>query len=147
MRMKTRESAENYLKSIFLLQKKLGNVRSIDVANELGVSKPSVSNAIKKLRKEGFVDMDEKRNLVLTEDGLHYAAAVFERHVVLENFLKDILKVEESVAHDESCRLEHLLSEETVSKINGFCSVCKKERRPEPSLFPNPFVLFKLNAA
>ena len=84
--MKVRESAENYLKAILILHEKSGDVRSIDVANELGVSKPSVSIAVKKLRNEGLVEMGEKHTLVLTKDGFEYAASIFERHVVLEKF-------------------------------------------------------------
>ena len=112
-----RESAETYLKTIFLLRQKLGNVRSIDIANELGRSKPSVSVAVKKLCKEGLLLMDHDRNLILTEEGSAYAAAIFERHVVLENFLTKILDVEETEAHHDACRLEHLVSPETFSKI------------------------------
>ena len=116
-----RESAENYLKTIFLLQKRLGEVRSVDVAKELGVSKPSVSNAVKKLRQEGLVVMDENRRLVLTEDGVVYAASIFERNKVLEIFLKDILGTDEANAHIESCRMEHLISEETYNKLREIC--------------------------
>ena len=115
--MKSRESAETYLKAIFLLRQKLGNVRSIDVANDLGISKPSVSVAVKKLSNEGLLTMDRDRNLILTEDGFKYAASIFERHVVIENFLKDILGVGEENAHKDACRLEHIVSPETFSKI------------------------------
>lgn len=115
--MKSRESAETYLKTILILQRKLGSVHSIDVANELGVSKPSVSNAVKKLRNEGLVIMDCDRNLILTEDGLKYATSIFNRHVVIEKFLKDILNIDEQTAHADSCRLEHLISTETFDKI------------------------------
>ncbi|WP_024347649.1 metal-dependent transcriptional regulator [Lacrimispora indolis] len=115
--MKSRESAETYLKAIFLLRQKLGNVRSIDVANDLGISKPSVSVAVKKLSNEGLLTMDRDCNLILTEDGLKYAASIFERHVVIENFLKDILGVGEENAHKDACRLEHIVSPETFSKI------------------------------
>lgn len=115
--MKVRESTETYLKTILILQKKLGKVRSVDVANELGVSKPSVSNAVKKLCNEGLAIMDLDRNLVLTEDGLKYAALIFERHVVIEKFLTDILGIGEENAHNDACRLEHLVSPETFDKI------------------------------
>lgn len=115
--MKSRESAETYLKTIFLLQQKLGCVRSIDVAKELGVSKPSVSVAVKKLYNEGLLIMNCDRNLIFTEDGLKYAASIFERYVVIENFLTDILDVGKDNAHKDACRLEHLVSQETFSKI------------------------------
>lgn len=115
--MKIRESAGNYLKTIFILQKRLGEVRSIDVANELHVSKPSVSNAVKKLRSEGFLTVGESHNLILTEDGFKYAASIFERHITIEKFLRDVLSIEEKTAHSDACRMEHLISTETCSKI------------------------------
>jgi len=115
--MKNRESAETYLKTIFLLLQKLGYVRSIDVAKELGVSKPSVSVAVRKLCNEGLLIMDCNRNLILTENGLKYAASIFERHVVIENFLTDILHVGKDEAHKDACRLEHFVSPETFGRI------------------------------
>lgn len=111
------ESAENYLKTILILQKRLGKVRSIDVANELGFSKPSVSIAVKKLRKEGLVDVEGSGDLLLTESGLNCASSVLERHAVIEGYLLNILDVDAKTAHMDSCRLEHLLSEETFNKI------------------------------
>ena len=115
--MKTRESTENYLKTILILQHQLGQVRSIDVANTLKVSKPSVSNAVKKLRNEGLVEMDVCRHLVLTPKGHRYASAVFERHAIIERFLTDVLSVDKETAHNDSCRLEHLVSAETFLQI------------------------------
>lgn len=119
--MKVGESAENYLKTILILQKRLGEVRSIDVANELGVSKPSVSYAVKKLRSEGFVLMDGNRNLVLTENGQKYAAFILDRHAVIEMFLIEILHIDEKTAHRDSCCLEHSISTETFNKIREIC--------------------------
>ena len=115
--MKVRESAENYLKAILILYEKFGYVRSIDVANELGVSKPSVSIAVKKLRSEGLVEIDEKYNLILTKDGLEYATSIFERHVILEKFLANVLEIDTKTAHNDSCRLEHVISAETLNKL------------------------------
>ena len=115
--MRVRESAENYLKTILTLQKRFSEVRSIDVANELNVSKPSVSNAVKKLRAEGLVDMNENHSLVLTSTGYEYAISVFERHIVIEKVLTEVLGIDEKTAHTDSCRLEHLVSRETFIKI------------------------------
>ena len=117
--MKSRESTETYLKTIFLLQKKLGCVRSIDVANEMCVSKPSVSVAVKKLCKEELLIMDCDCKLILTEHGIEYAAYIFERHIIIENFLTDILGVEKEIAHKDACRLEHFISPETYDKIKN----------------------------
>ena len=127
--MKVRESAENYLKAILILHEKLGDVRSVDVANELGVSKPSVSIAVKKLRSEGLVEMDENHNLVLTKDGLEYATSIFERHVVLEKFLTDVLDIDAKIAHSDSCRLEHVVSTEILDKIKAIYD--ETERKDE----------------
>lgn len=111
------ESAENYLKTILILRNRQGAVRSADVARALGVSRPSVSNAVKKLRENGLVDMDESRMLVLTERGLARAATILERHAEIERFLTRILEVDGEIAHHDSCRLEHRLSTETFEKI------------------------------
>ena len=127
--MKVRESTENYLKAILILQEKLGDVRSVDVATELGVSKPSVSIAVKKLRNEGFVEIDEKHNLVLTKDGLEYATSIFERHVVLEKFLTCVLDIDAKTAHNDSCRLEHVISGETLNKFKELYD--ENERKDE----------------
>lgn len=138
--MKSRESAETYLKAIFLLRQKLGHVRSIDVANDLGVSKPSVSVAVKKLCNEGLLTMDCDRNLILTEDGLKYAASIFERHAVIENFLTDILDVGKENAHKDACRLEHLVSQETFSKIKEACGEkTKPHGNPQNGWFEKDF--------
>ena len=115
--VKSRESAENYLKAILILGEKSDEVRSIDVANKLGVSKPSVSNAVKKLCSEGLVEFGETHDLVLTKEGLEYATSIIERHVVLERFLTDILEIDEETAHSDSCRLEHVVSAEVLDKL------------------------------
>lgn len=115
--MKTYESSENYLKAIYILHNQLDVVRSIDVAIELGVSKPSVSIAIKKLRNENYLCMDDNHYLILTEKGFEYAKSIFERHVIIEKVLTDLVKIDKQTAHEESCRLEHFLSEETINKI------------------------------
>ena len=110
------------MKAIYVLRERLGEVRSIDVANELGVSKPSVSIAVKKLRNEGLVDMDDNHYLILTKDGFKYAANIFERHVMLETFFRKVLEINEKTAHSDSCRLEHVISTEVLGKIKDMCA-------------------------
>lgn len=112
--MKTRESMENYLETIYVLDRKTGFVRSVDVATELGFSKPSISNAMKKLKTEGYVLIEEKGRIMLTEKGKALAEATYERHCVISHLLMDI-GVSEKTALEDACRMEHILSEETFA--------------------------------
>lgn len=112
--MKTRESMENYLETIYVLDRKTGFVRSVDVATELGFSKPSISNAMKKLKTEGYVIIEDKGRIMLTEKGKALAEATYERHCVISHLLMDI-GVSEKTALEDACRMEHILSEETFA--------------------------------
>ncbi len=112
--MKTRESMENYLETIYLLDQKTGFVRAIDIATELGFSKPSVSNAMKKLRAEGYITVEEKSRIVLTPEGRKIAEDTYERHCVIAASLMRI-GVSEETALQDACRMEHILSEETFA--------------------------------
>ena len=114
-----KESAENYLESILVIKNQKGFVRSIDVANHLGVSKPSVSVAMKSFREEGYITVDEDGGLDLTEKGLNIAMSVYERHEVISKALI-ALGVSEETALDDSCKIEHVISEETFSRIKDF---------------------------
>ena len=106
--MKIQESAENYLESILILQKRKGHVRSIDIVNYLDFSKPSVSVAMKNLRENGFI--------TLTEKGLEIAQTMYERHTVLSHWLIS-LGVDEKIAVEDACRMEHVISDESFEKI------------------------------
>ena len=117
--MKMQESPEDYLEAILILSRELGNVRSIDVANYLEYSKPSVSVAMKRLRENGFVTLDEHGNLILTGSGLSIALKIYERHLVISQFLISI-GVDEAIAKKDACRMEHVASEETVQQIHNF---------------------------
>lgn len=114
--MNIQESAENYLEAILSLKEKRGAVRSIDIANELGFSKPSVSVAMKKLRENGYVEMDEDGYLTLLPEGLVIAQRIYERHRLLTKFFV-WLGVTEEVAVADACKVEHDLSEETFRRI------------------------------
>lgn len=103
---KIRDSTEKYLITILLLRKKVQTVRSVDVARELLVSKASVSNAIKMLRHENLICMDERRNLILTEEGLKYATSVLERYRAVESLLAETLKLDKESHLDNA--LENL---------------------------------------
>ena len=110
------ESAENYLETILILSQKLPVVRSVDIANELGFKKSSVSVAMKRLRENGYVNMDDNNLLTLTESGLAIARSIYERHQVISGYLMSI-GVSEETALKDACRIEHVLSEETFHKI------------------------------
>ena len=114
--VKIQESAENYLETIHMLKKKNGNVRSIDVANELSFSKASVSIAMKNFREEGFITVDGDGYLNLTEKGLEIARRVYERHEILAKALM-ALGVDEETAYDDACKIEHHISDKSVQKI------------------------------
>ena len=114
-----KESAENYLEAILSIKKDKGCVRSIDVANDLGVSKPSVSVAMKNFREEGYVTVDENGYLDLTEKGLKIAQAIYERHLVIAKVLM-ALGVSEKTAYEDSCRIEHCISGESFEKLKEY---------------------------
>ena len=116
-RVNIHESAENYLEAILALGER-GPVRSIDVAQHLGFSKPSVSRAMSLLREGGFVVMDAGGFLTLTEEGLEIAGRIYERHLLLTKWLVH-LGVAEGVAAADACRIEHDLSVESFDALRA----------------------------
>lgn len=116
--MKIHESAENYLETILVLEKRLGHVRSIDIATELGFSKPSVSVAMKNLRQNGYVTVNNDGYIVLTEAGLSIAESIYERHTILSQWLIS-LGVDEEIAAEDACRMEHILSTQSFQAIKA----------------------------
>ena len=114
--MKIQESAENYLETIYILHKKTGSVRSIDVVNHLGFSKPSVSNAMKQFRENGYVTVDDGGFITLTDLGLEVAEKMYRRHELLTKVLIS-LGVSEDTAKEDACRVEHYLSDESFEAI------------------------------
>mgnify|MGYP004523290943 FL=1 len=114
--MRMQESAENYLEAILMLKIKQGYVRSIDVANQLNFSKPSVSVAMKSLRESGYVTVDSDGNLSLTEKGAAIAEKIYERHQVIAHLLI-ALGVDHDTAYEDSCKIEHDLSDITFRKL------------------------------
>lgn len=115
------ESVEDYLETILQLQNKLGQVRSIDIANELHYSKPSVSVAMKNLRNKEYVIVDENGYITLTQSGRELANDTLERHTLLFNWLKSI-GVSDDIAYEDACKIEHDLSEETYNAIRKYYS-------------------------
>lgn len=114
--MNIHESAEDYLEAILVLKERLGLVRSIDIVNELGYTKPSVSVAMKRLRENGYIQMDGEGYISLTQQGLQVANRIYTRHRLLTDFLV-YLGVSKEVAAADACKIEHDLSEETFEKI------------------------------
>lgn len=114
--MEIRESAEDYLETILKLKERTGLVRSIDIVNEMQFSKPSVSVAMKKLRENGYIEMDREGYITLTDSGYKIASAIYERHKLLTSFFV-YLGVNEETAAADACKVEHDLSEETFEKI------------------------------
>lgn len=114
--MQIKESAENYLEAILMIKKEKGNVRSIDVANHLNFTKPSVSVAMKSFREEGYVTMDNDGSINLTQKGMEIAEKVYERHEVIAKALI-ALGIDEEVAYEDSCKIEHDISQQTFDKI------------------------------
>ena len=118
--MKIHESAENYLETIHILKQKLTNVRSIDIANELNYTKPSVSIAMKQFRENGYISIDENGFISLTESGQKIADRIYMRHTLITTALL-LIGVSEETARQDACRIEHDISDETFEKLKDFC--------------------------
>lgn len=116
--MKIQESAENYLETIYMLSLQHPHVRSIDIANELSFSKPSVSVAMKNLRENGYIKMNEQGHITLTPSGQAIADVMYERHIMLSNWLI-YLGVNPKTAAEDACRIEHVLSVESFQAIKA----------------------------
>ena len=121
------ESGEDYIETIYLLKKKKGSVRSVDVANELNFSRPSVSRAVGILKDDGLLTVREDGELELTEDGIKKAKSVYEKHTSLTKFLMITAKVDEETAETDACRIEHIISPETFKGIKKFIKEHKDE--------------------
>lgn len=114
--MKIQESGENYLETILVLKRRNGSVRSVDIANELNFSKPSVSKAMSVLKQAGHVKVDRLNQILLTDSGQEIAEKIYERHLILTEWLTSI-GVSEEVAAKDACRIEHVISEESFEKV------------------------------
>lgn len=114
--LKIQESAENYLEAILMIHNRQGNVRSIDIANELSFSKPSVSVAMKNLRTNGYIEMDKNGFITLLDKGREIAEKIYERHTLISNWLMH-MGVSPETAAEDACRIEHVISAETFEKL------------------------------
>lgn len=116
------KSAEDYLETMLILHQRHGYIRSIDIAEELGVKKPSVTYITKRLRENGYITMDDNSLITLTNTGLEIAERIYERHITLIDCLMR-LGVSEKTAREDACKLEHDLSDET---FNAICKFVRK---------------------
>ena len=114
--MQIQESGEMYLETILILSKKLNKVRSVDIGEYMGYSKPSVSRAVGLLKNGGFIDVDSNGYITLTEVGTSHANKIFERHRILTSILMRI-GVSEATASEDACKIEHIISDETFNAI------------------------------
>lgn len=119
------ESGEDYLETILILKKRNGNVRSIDIAREMDLSKPSVSRAMGILKNKGFITVGEEGEILLTDDGKKIAKSIYERHRVLTEALV-MLGVDEETAAADACRIEHDISDKSFNKIKKHVKDAKK---------------------
>ena len=124
--MKLHASGEDYLEAIFVLQKKLHMVRSVDVARHMEVSKASVSHAVNTLKKGDYLIMDEDYFLHLTDNGREIAEKIYERHCYFSNILI-AAGVDSKTAETEACRMEHTISTESFEKLRDYYSSVEKK--------------------
>ncbi len=114
-------SSEDYLKSILILSKKKGLVRSVDIAEEMGVTKPSVSNAMKKLRTKNMIYFGDDGHIHFTDEGRLIAEKIYRKHSLLSKLLR-IIGVNKEIAEREACLMEHAISDETYECLDEFIS-------------------------
>lgn len=123
--MKIQQSAEDYFETIYILKKRNGSVRAIDIATELGFSKPTVSVTMKKFRENGFITVDNAGQIELTEDGRIIAEKTYDKHNVIAEALI-ALGVDRDTAFEDSCKIEHCLSDKSFSAIKSYLASIKK---------------------
>ena len=128
--MRILESSEDYLEAMLMMKERRGYIRSIDIAAELGVTKPSVSYATKRLRENGYITMDKEGLITLTESGMAIASRVYERHKTLTAFFTS-LGVNPETAMEDACKVEHDLSEETYEAMKRHARQGKLQEKTE----------------
>ena len=127
--MKRRKTVEDYLKTIYLLQKQNGSVRGVDIAAHLNVSRPTVSISLKGLEEEGYLVADETREIRLTHSGYKIAEATYERHLTFQTLLEE-LGVDEKTAAEDACRMEHAVSPDSYRALKNLAENYKKSQEP-----------------
>lgn len=117
--MKIQKSAEDYLEAMLMLKEQRGFIRSVDIADKLAVSKPSVSYAVKNLEEGGYLTKDHSGFITLTDSGFEIADRIYQRHKFLTDFFENI-GVNSETAHDDACKVEHDISDETFAALKKF---------------------------
>ncbi len=125
MIMKIQESAENYLETILIIKNRKGVVRSIDIVNELEFSKPSVSVAMKNLRENGYIDVDDNGYIPLLAKGMEIAETMYERHIAISSWLIAI-GVNPETAVEDACKIEHVISTESFEAVKNYLTDINK---------------------
>lgn len=113
---KTSESLEMYLETMYLLEK-TGRIRSVDIANQMNVSKPSVNKAVNNLKELGYITQESYGDIQMTDLGRDMAQKIYDRHTILNDFLQKVLGVPADVAESDACKMEHILSDITINQI------------------------------
>lgn len=122
--MKSEKTTEDYLEAMLMIKEQKGYIRSIDVAEHLGVTKPSVTYTTKRLREKGYITMDADNLITITETGMEIASGTYERHKLLTKIFTR-LGVDEAIAKEDACRVEHDLSPETYKALSEFIKKCE----------------------
>lgn len=122
--MEIQRSGEDYLETIYILNRRTGYVRSVDIANEMGYSKPSVSKGMSLLREMGYITVAADGEIKLTKNGLKRAKEVYSRHLLIREFFIRKLGVNSTTAEIDACKVEHVISEETYLRLRDFMSEC-----------------------
>ena len=126
--MKIYESGENYLETILILQNRLGSVRSVDIAEEMNFTKPSVSRAMGILKDNDYISVDKKGHIILTEKGTLTAERIYERHQLLTEYLIH-LGVSKKIASEDACRIEHVISDESFEQIKKHANMKRAQKK------------------
>lgn len=114
------ESGEDYLETILILQRRTGYVRSVDIANELGYSKPSISRAVLILKNNGYITVEPSGQILLTDLGMQKATGIYDRHLIIHEFFEQILGIDAETADSDACKIEHVISEESYRRLKDF---------------------------
>ena len=130
--MTIQKSAEDYLEAMLMMKEQHGYIRSIDIADHLGVTKPSVSYATKRLRENGFITMDHSGFITLTDSGMEIADRIYSRHKMLTDFFTAI-GVSPEIARTDACKVEHDISEETFKAMSRYNEILKEAQKKEVS--------------